>query len=229
MFSLRSWRLHVGAIDGCFSAETAEIQASTEFLQWDQLNQSRAEAERLAMSLPMEDSAGLIFNINNPEILERCLELLNELREGIETGFNKDRDLPILGRLYGSDEQHHLHNTLYQKYSMWLCTAEASEEERKIQNYSTPEQCAHNVRCEIDAETKRLTVLKEERKSVEAARLSLETVRLKVPESPTLDRLLRYEAALERMFERTLSQLERLQRMRLGEPVAPRIDLNLSS
>ena len=34
-----------------------------------------------------------------------------------------------------------------------------------------------------------------------------------------LDYLLRYEASLERNFDRTLGQLERLQRMRLGHPV----------
>jgi hypothetical protein len=41
-----------------------------------------------------------------------------------------------------------------------------------------------------------------------------------VPEAPQLDRLLRYEASLERAIDRTLTQLERLQRMRLGQPVS---------
>ncbi len=44
-----------------------------------------------------------------------------------------------------------------------------------------------------------------------------------------LDRLLRYEASLERAFDRTLNQLERLQRMRHGQPVPPRIDFTVSS
>jgi len=57
----------------------------------------------------------------------------------------------------------------------------------------------------------------------------VEGVRRVVPESPALDRLLRYEVSLERSFDRTLTQLERLQRMRLGQPVPPRIDVNLSS
>ena len=49
------------------------------------------------------------------------------------------------------------------------------------------------------------------------------------PESPALHRLLDYEASLERAFDRTLSQLERLQRMRLGQAVPPQIDVNVSS
>ncbi len=46
----------------------------------------------------------------------------------------------------------------------------------------------------------------------------VEGVRRVVPESPALDRLLRYEVSLERSFDRTLTQLERLRRMHLVQP-----------
>ena len=44
-----------------------------------------------------------------------------------------------------------------------------------------------------------------------------------------MDCLLRYEASLERSIERTLKQLERLQRMRLGLAVPSSVDVNISS
>ena len=44
-----------------------------------------------------------------------------------------------------------------------------------------------------------------------------------------LDRLLRYEASLERAFDRTLNQLKRLQRMRKGQPVPPTVNVNFSA
>lgn len=47
-------------------------------------------------------------------------------------------------------------------------------------------------------------------------------------EPPQWDLLLRYETTLDRALDRTLAQLERYQRMRLGQPVPPRIDVNLS-
>jgi len=50
-----------------------------------------------------------------------------------------------------------------------------------------------------------------------------------VPDAPRLDCLLRYEASLERAIDRTLTQLERLQRMRLGQPVSSPIKLDVSS
>ena len=67
------------------------------------------------------------------------------------------------------------------------------------------------------------------RASIESDRTKLEILRRSVPDSSGLDRLLRYETSLERTFDRTLSQLERQQRMRRGQPVAPRIDVHVST
>jgi hypothetical protein len=63
---------------------------------------------------------------------------------------------------------------------------------------------------------------------IERQRMEIEALRLVVPESPALDRLLRYAASLDRSFDRTLSQLERLQRMRLGQPVLPKLEVRHS-
>lgn len=53
----------------------------------------------------------------------------------------------------------------------------------------------------------------------------MELLACKVPATQDLDRLLRYEASLERTFDRTLAQLERLQRLRLGLAVPHRVEL----
>jgi hypothetical protein len=55
-----------------------------------------------------------------------------------------------------------------------------------------------------------------------------------LPDSGTLplsrlDHLVRYETSLERAFDRTLSQLERRQQMRLGQPTLPAIKVDMSS
>ena len=46
--------------------------------------------------------------------------------------------------------------------------------------------------------------------------------------APKLDVLLRYETTLDRSIDRILGQLERYQRMRLGQQVPPQIKVNLS-
>ena len=50
-----------------------------------------------------------------------------------------------------------------------------------------------------------------------------------VPPPDVLDLLLRYEANLDRSFDRTLNQLERLQRIRLGQAVPPPVKVQLST
>jgi hypothetical protein len=44
-----------------------------------------------------------------------------------------------------------------------------------------------------------------------------------------LDLALRYDATLNRNIDRTLAQFERHQRMRLGQPVPPPINLNITA
>ena len=61
-------------------------------------------------------------------------------------------------------------------------------------------------------------------KYIQARTKKLERLCSLVPEAPRLDRLLRYAASLERSFDRTLSQLERLQRIRLGQPILPKLE-----
>ncbi len=175
----------------------------------------------------LEDNAGLIEKIRNPDTLDSCLELLAKLRQGIgRDGFLEWRDIPILRKIYG--EESRLRGTLYDTYLSWLNTADPSAVKPQRKGV-TPEQCRLNVLYAIDAETDRLKGYQKTRTSIEARRIKLEMLRQSVPDSPGLDRLLRYEASLEKAFDRTLRQLEQLQRMRRGQPVAPRIDVNISS
>ena len=52
--------------------------------------------------------------------------------------------------------------------------------------------------------------------------------RLLLPEDGTLDKMLRYETAIERNLGRALDRLERLQRRRKGEPVLPPVSVRLT-
>lgn len=61
---------------------------------------------------------------------------------------------------------------------------------------------------------------------LEASRL-IQTKSL--PDAFTMDRILRYETAIERQFYRALNQLERLQRQRAGDAVPPPISVEIVS
>jgi len=49
-----------------------------------------------------------------------------------------------------------------------------------------------------------------------------------IPSKEELDRLLRYEGAIERQFYKALHQLERLQRLRAGDPVPAPVDVDVN-
>lgn len=79
----------------------------------------------------------------------------------------------------------------------------------------------------IDDDIRWLQILGGKQTRIETERSELKQLCLLVPESPTLDRLMRYETHLSREFDRILSRLERLQRMRLGQPGPPTVRLEL--
>lgn len=211
-------------------AEGAEVRRSTEFLEWDQSNQEQQEAEETKTSSSLKYDGGLMRKIQNPDVLEHCLELLAKLRQRLETrGFNETWDTSILEKICGDHDPKHCAENLYHHYLIWSNTAASSEEERQRKGYATPEQCKQNMLHAIDGEIRHLERYHKTRASIESNRTKLEILRRGVPDAPGLDRLLRYEASLERGFDRTLNQLDRLQRMRRGQPVAPRVEVNISA
>lgn len=71
----------------------------------------------------------------------------------------------------------------------------------------------------IAKEIQRLTEIQNALNECQPERTELEQLRRNLPDADRMERLLRYEASLERAFDRTLAQLERLQGMRVGQPV----------
>ena len=109
--------------------------------------------------------------------------------------------------------------TLYQRYEFWLVNSAL-----KDGNLILPPP----ILDEIDVEIARLTSILEEHEFDPGARKIIVRRRHHIPDSPAAERLLRYEATLERAFERTLAQLERMQRIRKGQPVPRRLEVGLS-
>jgi hypothetical protein len=199
-------------------------------LVWRQRRLLMAEGETIARSSDSWNNYGLIRSIHNPDVLERCLQLLAELRKQVgRDGFNLLCDKRILKRIYGGCEENRLSGDLVDYYELCLKISQISEEERERNGLSSREECRLNMLKEIDEETGRLMCYKKAHTSIGTVRTQLETLRHSIPDASGLDRPLRYEASLERSFDRTLSQLERLQRMRRGQPVLAQLVPSRSS
>ena len=209
-------------------AEAAEIGKAMKFVESEndirqlvegnQILQNEDEAER---------KAGLVRFTTNPKILERVLALLTEVRDDIANrGFNSSWDLENLETLYG--EGQHLGNMVREEYLVWNHIAKAVKKEPGRDRRVTPERCVAWFLEVLTAEIDRLSEYQRARAVIDAERIKLDRLCDSVPNSPALDRLLKYEASIERAFDRTLGQLERLQRIRRGQPVLPTIKVDVS-
>jgi hypothetical protein len=205
-------------------AESAQIQMNTEFSDWDRVGRELKEAAYL------DDTNGLVRYMDKLGVIQYCVRLLLGLQEQIErNGFDTEADEDILEKIYGSRDDTRFREDLYDFYLMCLGTANVSEEDRERKGLHSPERCKSEMLRKIKNEIHRLERYDKKQSSIEAEQAKLEVVSRNVPDDDNLDRLLRYEASLERSFDRTLNQLERVQRRRRGESIPPPITVNLSS
>lgn len=217
------WRLR-----RLFLAEGAEIRKNREFFEWDQQKPECKEADE-----PQAPKIGLIEKVNDPVALRRCLEKLSILRGQVEKkGLQPGYDV-VLNEIYGFRDPERgpadWNTDVYTTYRKSLWFACATEEGRKRGGYPPPEHYQKIMLQEINKEILRVQGVQNERAATTAEYTELVALSRSVPDAVGLDRLLRYETSLERSFERTLSQLERLQRIRRGQPVLPEAKVRITT
>ena len=216
-----AWRLRRAV-----AAETAEIQKQAAFLQWDENERREKEAEETIHRHGFRDwpnPPGLLRTRGNPRVLDKCIELLRKLKGYVERGgFDAEFDEQLLTRVYGNCD-------FFDRYRFWCSAAKASTSEDRPDGDPSPEECTREFLKELQKEITRLEQYKKASNRISTERVETEVRRQNVPDSPNAERLLRYETTIERNFDRTLNQLERLQRMRMGQPVPPPVNVNLSS
>ena len=187
----------------------------------------RLEAEALRRR---ESKQGVIGMIYDREFLSDCLRELRNLRDSIKAhGFSRSiDDRAALEKLYGPPIslsgsipfEKHNSDSLYTVYRACSDTAAMTEEERqKEPDVATPQRCRDLAVQATEKEIQRLTEIQNALNKSHPEQMELEQLRRNVPDADRMERLLRYEASLERAFDRTLAQLERLQEIRLGRPV----------
>jgi hypothetical protein len=207
-------------------AERAEIR-SEQYNGWRLAaakERDREEALLLATS-EVTPKLGMLARWENPLVRERCIALLKTLCELMERrGFRPDQDLRIISSCYGLPDSIQL-SDLYNFYS----SSDDSIRKEAGSEHDLPKaervrKCLDFIQQMIDGHVEWDQKIKS---FVHPHRLEMTAAN--VPESTRLDRLLKYSASLERDFDRTLNQLERLQRIRTGQPVPPQFNVNISS
>jgi hypothetical protein len=166
---------------------------------------------------------------NNPlSVIRNALEILNLHRLCFIADDPQDEDTTrrtlksIYGYQDGGPEPYG-----WRQMSLTLSKLLTSAELRKEKSENPPEVKQFLVEA-ISDEIIRLVKLQDSAAAAEALRRDHNLATARIPSQEVSDRLIRYEAHLSREFDRTLAQLERLQRMRLGQPVLPKLEVRHS-
>ena len=185
--------------------EGAVIQQGTESLDAKQ-------------GVPVQEKVG-------PTVLEMRLAhfeaLKNQIeRDGFQERDNKNMLLRCQG-ICGADTA--VERRLLDLYSICLNSSRSNASVGASSGLSSPKECTDTFLDALNQEIEYLKFSKNER-----ARMNVELLRGNIMYAQ-LDRLLRYESNFERAFDRILNQLERLQRIRRGQPVPPTVNVNVST
>ena len=208
-------------------AEGAEIQKGRAFLKSDQERAYKVEEAEIIRN----GAVCLITKIENPFILERCLDLLKELKSGIkDDGLDFLDCEEILDTLYGESEKNALDRNLRDTYLLFLRTEQFDDQSVQPENNTPLVRNKVNIFLgHLSKEIKRLHHYKKHRESTESARMELIGLSRSIPDEKQLDRFLRCRAGNSRESDRLLKRFERHQQMRLGQSLPPQIDVSVSS
>ena len=208
-------------------AESAIVQENIEAQEAENARLSReiSLTQKYSEKAQAEtDRRGVIPEIDDyPESLEYCLDKLITVgcdadRYGLEHDTNKIN----LGLVYGARYSGRTGNDLFDYYLGCLSALKATAAERASKGFKSEADCENKFIAAVEKEIHRLEGHRKRpvQKPVtpsqtdEVQPRATELLELEIPKSAQLERLLHYEANLERLFDRALIQLERLQRMR---------------
>ncbi len=157
-----------------------------------------------------------------------CIEILRVLKAKIaKDGFDEKRDKSLLEVIYGLSGTNRAVGTLLNRYSGCLASVGSQANVGEQSNSALPAQAQQKFLDELDEEIERIELILPKRTMTARNQLEVESPCEIVPDAPELDNVLRYETTVRRAIDRTLNQLERIQRKRKGEPLPPTVNLNL--
>lgn len=219
MLAINTWRLR-----RLWQVESAEIQQNIQLQEAELSDRACDHKLRFDRYKAETDREGLIGKVSqSPDAAEYCLNLLLGVRLELP-GFEFDGDhhwIP-LGRVYGARYEGRPGKDLFDFYLYCRKVARLPDGERKKRGFTSEQDCLEKFSVELDQQIRYVEGFckksdAKQRISRRRKKPDLSLLTCRIPDAPKLDLLIRYEATLERAIDRNLSQLERLQRMRLGQ------------
>jgi hypothetical protein len=204
--------------------ETAEI-SKKDFLTGDSL--TALQVQELDYARPEGASVGQPGDSSNRVIVQEAINCLTKVQLALAADARGEAEnSPTLRILFGQPQEGAKRDR---------GVRECMEVSRLVANFAkgkentdNPDQLKKLTGEALGEEVQRLTSLYNHLVAREVARTRSNVAAARIPSQEVSDRLLRFEAHLSREFDRTMNQLERLQRTRLGQPVLPKLEVHHS-
>jgi hypothetical protein len=202
-------------------AENAEI--SNQIASTETEFRAKRHLEAWEISRSASTSGGLLKHVNNPLIVTEAKETLIVFRDIVVNG-KFTENLRLIERLYGEDRNAGIPYTFRLIYE--VCARSAKLVKTIGEKPLDPEVMESCIEL-IDSEIERLKQLEQILEAAARERSVYRSFAAIIPGQEISDRLMRYETHLSREIDRILNRLERLQRMREGQPLPPQLVLNV--
>jgi hypothetical protein len=196
------------------------------------LKQSQSDEKLRREAIDIEDrihlkqsERGLLEHLQNPFIVDRCLELLTRWRERVcLRGYDSCFDVALIRKLYGSLRAEEMDTRL--QYKLQIVANPESERPDAKEDGETNKVCTdliEKLEDDIEFVERAKRVLKDIRK--QSAICEKDTRLIAPPEF--LDRIIRYGAHLSREYDRIWNRLERYRSLRAGHPAPPQLNIEV--
>lgn len=198
-------------------AESADSEKRAALKHFDRWVRKKEEAEGPSRPICFGE-VGVVTEIRNPQALKYTLDLLANFRKRIESdGFNEAEDMRILEVLYASSpEWSDLGQNLRAVYLDYF-----SEAARNQEGHLPPEEYKRAFLVEIDREIGTLKRNAMRYRLLDPDQVKTDALEDALLDPEVLDRFMRYEASLDRSYERTLALLLRLQEIDRDRALLP--------
>lgn len=162
--------------------------------------------------------------------LDYLISVLQTVEESVaEVGYLDEWAKDRLFETFGTDKKGIAAECLLFSMMATEGVAKAAEDPDRFGSPPSPDVCKQLILDTLREHRERLTQLRDVMSENEGLHRDAMVRGLSLPSKESVDKIIRYETTIERQLYRAVSQLERLQRRRLGEPVPPPISVDVAT
>jgi hypothetical protein len=204
------------------AADTGTISEKIFFIETKMREKQAVEA--LQISGDALFSHGLVAHEENPVVIEEIIDVWKTIRQLVTRGHLSECS-PFIEKLYGANRYGKAPDQFSQSFENYCAAVKSGEKKGDPSRLIEMMQVMIAI---IDRKIDRFSKLKESHEEMDHQKMHFKKLSGVIPSGVRSDLLLRYEVHLSREMDRILNRLERLQRMRKGQELPPRLDVNIS-